>query len=363
MQQMRFNHDALVLARESRGMSQKDLAREIHIPPAILSRIEHGLKTDITPEVLKRFSEILQYPEGFFFQPGQIVPISSEFQYRKGASVRALDQKRIEASANLTRWQINLLLRDIEIEKNIKFFDLDEYGNKPSNVANAVRYYWRIPKGPINNLVEVLEAAGIIIVQMEFGTRFISGFSVYNSEKYPLIFIDKDLPTDRFRFTLAHELAHILMHNTRTENAESEAYEFAAEFLMPQYDIKDDLYGINLKKLADLKQYWKVSMAAIAKKAKNNNNIDPEQYKYICMQISKAGYRLKEPVELPKENPKLLDEIINIYFKELGYSIDDLSRLLFLNSEEFRLKFLSHYNRFQIFKHVKSTNFFNQEEI
>jgi hypothetical protein len=95
-------------------------------------------------------------------------------------------------------------------------------------------------------------------------------------------------------------------------------------------------------------------MAAIITRAKTLKKINPEQHKYLWMQMSSAGYRLKEPIELPQETPKLLDDIINIHFGELAYSIDDLSNILCLYREEFRLKYLSHYNRFRIIQGYNS---------
>lgn len=346
--QYSLNHNAIVLARESRGLSQSALAKTINVPQTLISRMEHGIKTDITKHILEKLSEHLQYPEDFFYQQGHIVPISAEIQYRKGSKLKISDQKRTEAIANITRLQINKLLQDIEIETNLKQFDLDDLGWSPVDVAKAIRTFWKVPRGPMQNVTELIEAAGIIIIQDNFNTRFIDGFSLYNGEKYPLIFISNDIPGDRYRFTLAHELGHILMHNIRTPDMEEEANLFASEFLMPEYDITDDLTNISFKKLADLKQYWRVSMAAIARRAWQLKTISDVQYRYINMQMSSAGYRLKEPFELNKEKPRLLDEIIKLHFNSLNYTVEDLSKFLCFNTDEFRSKYLSHYNKFQV---------------
>ncbi|MBK7012326.1 MAG: ImmA/IrrE family metallo-endopeptidase [Xanthomonadales bacterium] len=45
-----------------------------------------------------------------------------------------------------------------------------------------------------------------------------------------MIFINKDVPGDRWRFTLAHELAHLVMHDIPKPDMEDEADEFASEF-------------------------------------------------------------------------------------------------------------------------------------
>ena len=112
---LNLNYNMIVLARESRGKSQINLANDLKIPQTLLSRIEHGIKTEVSEDILTRLSEILQYPKSFFYQPGNIVPISSEFQYRKGSSLKATDKKRIEADANTTKYQINRLLLNDKI--------------------------------------------------------------------------------------------------------------------------------------------------------------------------------------------------------------------------------------------------------
>jgi|tagenome__1003787_1003787.scaffolds.fasta_scaffold19772649_1 Zn-dependent peptidase ImmA (M78 family) len=68
--------------------------------------------------------------------------------------------------------------------------------------------------------------------------------------------------SNRLRLTLAHEIAHIIMHNGPSLEMEDEANGFAAEFLMPRREIKGSLFGLNMAKLAELKRHWCVSMAA-----------------------------------------------------------------------------------------------------
>jgi Zn-dependent peptidase ImmA (M78 family) len=52
------------------------------------------------------------------------------------------------------------------------------------------------------------------------------------------------------RWTLVHEIGHILMHRFPTDNMEREADEFAAEFLLPAKDVKPQLYDLTLPMLS-----------------------------------------------------------------------------------------------------------------
>jgi hypothetical protein len=59
------------------------------------------------------------------------------------------------------------------------------------------------------------------------------------------------------------------------------------------------------------------------------------------MQISKSGWRLKEPIEFPREEPTVLRDVIRVHLREHHAAIEDLSDRAFLRkTEEFTEKFL-----------------------
>ncbi|MCY3122378.1 DNA-binding protein, partial [Acinetobacter baumannii] len=89
-------------------------------------------------------------------------------------------------------------------------------------------------------------------------------------------------------------------------------------------------YQHDKEKLATLKLVWKVSMNALLKTAEREGLLTPSQKKYLWIQMTKNGYRTKEPVELdfPKEKAVTIDQIFEYYREDLGYSIDELSNLL-----------------------------------
>ncbi len=106
------------------------------------------------------------------------------------------------------------------------------------------------------------------------------------------------------------------MHSYMTENMEKEADIFAAEFLMPEVEIKPDLVSLTLHKLASLKRKWLVSMGALLYRAKDLFGADfINQYDYLVKQMSRLGYRLREPSELdvPFEEPALLNKLFSMY--------------------------------------------------
>jgi Zn-dependent peptidase ImmA (M78 family) len=101
------------------------------------------------------------------------------------------------------------------------------------------------------------------------------------------------------------------------------------------------LRRFDLRQLANLKGYWKVSMAAIAARADRLKVITPYQSKMFWIEMSKLGYRKREPNEPPKEHPKLLRQMIAFHVKKLGYSLGEMTRLLHLRVSEFQQMYRS----------------------
>src|SRR5690606_5820245 len=93
---------------------------------------------------------------------------------------------------------------------------------------------------PVKNIFSLLEKNGIIIYELDTIEKF-DGVSFVTKEGYPVIIVNKNYSNDRKRFTIAHELGHLLMHDDknfpisefRTDKIkENEANVFASEFLM-----------------------------------------------------------------------------------------------------------------------------------
>jgi Zn-dependent peptidase ImmA (M78 family) len=152
-----------------------------------------------------------------------------------------------------------------------------------------------------------------------------------------IIFINNNQPTDRKRFTLCHALGHIIMHNySVSSQIENEADRFAGEFLMPANEIRHQLINLDIPKLANLKRYWGVSMAALIMRAKHLEVISDYEETQLWKRMSARGYRLSEPFEpsIKDEAPELLKKIISLYKTQLHYSDQQLEDFLFLHPDD-----------------------------
>ena len=198
-----------------------------------------------------------------------------------------------------------------------------------------------MPSGPVANVTEVIEGAGGIVVLTDFGTPLLDAVSRYVPGLPPLFFGNQDSPADRTRLTLSHELGHIVMHRVPNSAMEGQATSFAAEFLMPARDIRHELEDLSLDRLVSLKLRWHVSMQALLRRAELLEQLTPRQARYLWMQIGRAGFRTREPVEadVPREVPTLLSEIVKTYRYRIGMSADDIADLIALNTHELEAQY------------------------
>jgi Zn-dependent peptidase ImmA (M78 family) len=198
-----------------------------------------------------------------------------------------------------------------------------------------------LPSGPARDLVKVIEDAGGIVIPYDFGTAKIDGASQYIPPLPPLFFINVNIPGDRWRFSLAHELGHMILHDTPRPDMEKEANRFAAEFLMPEVDISPYLGSLTFNKLLDLKIYWKCSMQSIVKRAKDIGAIPERTATYLFKQLSKAGYRTKEPGEFEREKPTLLSKLLGLHLNTMGYTVSNMCDLLGIYPDDFNALYAS----------------------
>jgi len=338
---MAANADMLRLARQRRGFQQTEAAKLLGIDQSLLSRIENGL-VEPRDEIVAKAAKTYDFPLSFFQlrDPVYGAPVSVHPMWRKKADVTAREMDAVVAELNIRAMHLRRLLEGAAISNtsDIPRMDIDEFRD-PEHIAALVRAHWRVPSGPIKNLTVLVEKAGALVAHSNLGGASIGGVTFSVPGMPPLIILNTDQPADRMRFSLAHELGHIVMHRFPTANMEQEANTFAVSLLMPAADVRPYFVGrrIDLVLLASLKPEWRVSMAALLMRAHKLRFLTDNQHTYLWKQISARGYRLREPPELDfeRERPDLLGQIVTLHLNGLGYSVGDLSRFLCVHEREF----------------------------
>lgn len=303
--------EAIATARRARGLTQADLAEQLGITQAALSRYEHSLR-EPTKDVLGDIAAALGLTPDLLDHADRMQgALAVGAHMRRRATAKATAWRRLEAQLNLYRLHAQRLFDEVElhVELTVPWFDPFEY--EPDTAARLLRMQWRMPSGPIRDLTRWMEAAGCLIIVADFGTSRIDGLSQW-SDSQPIVMLNSTPPTDRRRLTLAHELGHLCLHSHGVpDDVEADASAFAAEFLMPADTIRPQLRNLTTGKLHDLKRHWGVSMQALIERSYRLNTISATQRTSFYKKFSKLGWRTHEPVsdELAPEQPRLAAEI------------------------------------------------------
>jgi len=329
-----INPSMVVLARESRGWTQRALAEAIGVGQPTISRYELGTLA-IPEDDGKRIAEALLFDFSLLTQSDPVHAVGASLIYRQKSGVKVGQQRQIEAEINIRKMQVARLVRGATIDCDHVFPSLpvEGFGDNPEAVAKELRKILRIPEGPIRDLTQIVETAGAIVIQMDFGTRLVDGASLWVLGLPPLFFMNKNAPGERYRFSLAHEIGHVVMHRAvRGEEVEDEANAFASEFLMPRHRVRRDLRNFNLDTAQRLKPVWGTSMQALIERAYNLNVISNAQRRRLFTRISARGHRIEEPLPLPLETARSFDRLVRVHREELGMSEDEMRQILFANT-------------------------------
>lgn len=339
VKEQHINPQMVLLARELNGMVIVELAEKLGISRSYMHKLESDAQA-INTELMNGLTKALGLPAEFFYQDGEMIP--SYLNYRRREKVPAKDINRIEANINLYRLGIQRLLKSTGFTSSILPSLPTDKTRTPQECARALRKMWKIPKGVIENMSNILDEQNVIHVCFDFGTDRVDGKSVYTLEKQPLIFTNNRLLGDRQRFTLAYQLGHLVMHgkieNTFGKDIGHEANLFAAEFLMPEKDIVKDLEnGLTMDSLAMLKKKWKCSMISIVYRAHDLKLLTDNQKIYLEKQFNQQKIRRREPVELdiPREQPTLLRDMITRFKQKQKFSVKQLADFFYLTEEDF----------------------------
>lgn len=334
-----INPKMITLAREARGISQTELATRIEMSSGNLSKIENQ-EIGVADTVINDIAKQLNFPVLFFSQQGEVFP--EHLIYRKREKVAQSLLTIINAKVNIVRLHIQYLHKELGTENpKLPFIDVTET-ETPQLIAQRVRKIWKIDAGAIEDSIKLLESKGIAVGSFDFGTERVDSRCVFTEAKYPVIVYNNTLLGDRQRFSVIYQLGHLVMHTafkiTWDRDIAHEANLFAAEFLMPENEIRLDFdKGISLPLLAELKQKWKVSMISLLYRADDLGYLTANQKRYLIQQFNEQKLRRREPLELDVaiEKPSLIRKWIADLKLKFKLDTKGIADFLYLTVDDF----------------------------
>lgn len=326
-----INHALLKVAREAKGWTQTDLATRVAINQGTISKYEKALDRP-GEKHLGAIAEALGVPVAFFFdtdaRPAAVL-------YRSRALRSAKLEAHVRARLNVARLIAQRLLDDIGVETTATFPDPDTDLGDPEQAAEALRAVWWVPPGPIDDISDLIERAGGVVLRVDLGTD-----DVVAAYMHPLgdptrwFFVNTRVTAgDRVRFSLAHELGHAVMHEAMvlpdTREAEKQSHSFAGAFLLPRPELRRALprARLELRHLLDLKREWGVSMQTIALRAREIGAISQAELTRLYKQISYRGWRQTEPGTIDVERPTIFDAALTVHRRDHGLNDAQLAQV------------------------------------
>ncbi len=297
-----INGERVRQARELRGWTQIKLAEFANVTQGAIAQIESGYSQP-SSDLMTTIALRTGFPLAFFRQesPTSFPPGSLLFRARKTMS--AAQRSQAHQYARVVYESIDKMSQRVN---GIKV-RLPMPADDPEDSARLTREALDLtPDRPIKHVVHAVEKAGVLVIALPVDLDKRDAFSSWVGEdaEKPVIVLSGDAPGDRLRFSVCHELGHLVLHrSSRTSVSESELEEqanlFASEFLMPEQSIRHELAPpITLAGLAKLKPRWGVSIQALIRRAYALEVITQRQYKYLFQKLSARGWRTREPDEL-----------------------------------------------------------------
>lgn len=315
-------------ARELNNLTQSELARQVGCNQSAIAHFEND-RTLPSNEILKAIAEVTGVLPSFFEREPTSGFSLGSLSYR---SRRSLTKKE-EAKAYQYAFTMYEQVRYLSGKLSFPPLRLPRVSEKPTLSARVTRAsLGLVPDKPISRLVNTFEYNGGLVFVTPFAMSKIDAFSGWATLDIdrPIIIVSCNISGDRMRFSLAHEIGHLVMHGAPKGTMavmEKEANAFAAEFLMPEDAIRSDLLApITLTSVAQLKPKWGVSMQALIYRAHDLKIITDRQYRYLFEQLSAKGWRTREPsnLDIPIEAPQAFSKMVQSVYQSVEVYAEDM---------------------------------------
>jgi Zn-dependent peptidase ImmA (M78 family)/transcriptional regulator with XRE-family HTH domain len=309
-----FNPERLKEIRIVKNMTLEQLADRIGVTKQAVSKYERGLSIP-SPKVIEKILISLQIPRKYL-NKGSISPAgtNSALFFRTSKSTKRIEKDFADIQS---RWGYESLwgIRSFEPlpSMNLPVF---APGQDIPGKASLLRNHWGIGTAPVENLTALLEKNGIFTFIIDTSKFHIDAYSrIING--IPVIVLNKNRGTPvRRRFSLAHELGHLVLHQSlseaefeaNNEKIEAQANLFAGCFLLPEESFGRSVIAPKLEHFISLKKEWKVSISAMIYRCKDLGVLESRKITKLFRQIAKKKWQSFEPLddEIESEEPLYL---------------------------------------------------------
>lgn len=333
-----FDPARLTQARAAAGLSKAKLASLVGVTPAAIGQYEAQVskpRRDLLPALARE----LHVPVDYFATGRPLGRVDgSQAHFRSLRSTTARDRSKAISFIEQV-WELTFAL-----EKKVQFPDvelptIDREKTDPVSTARQLRAHWDLGHKPVKHLVALAESHGIVVSLLTVANQDVARVGAFSTSHLarPVIIVTPERAKSVFvyRFTIAHEIGHILLHGEAApgdQQQEREADQFAAEFLTPHCQIVNLLpRTVNLARLDELSRRWGVSVDSLLLRMKEAGTVSEASIRrgyQKLNQLRSTGLETPEPVSAyPGETPTMLSEAARLA-DSIGFTQVDLAHQL-----------------------------------
>jgi Zn-dependent peptidase ImmA (M78 family)/DNA-binding Xre family transcriptional regulator len=305
--------------RVALGLGQSELALQAGMSAGALSMLENG-RWPVDESQLSALADVLDCAPGYLMATGAD-PLATRPWLRAYADAPRRTVDRTVADS-VTAVEAAELLGLKMVPDSLPLFDedpndeaaIEEFATEVRGVADLG------PGDVVRNAIRAAERLGCVVlpIEDELGRHLglslrVSGHPVIRASR-PSSDPDRTVPGDRQRFTVAHELGHLTLHQgspppdsaAEAARLEKQAHRFAAAFLAPGDALLADLEAlggrVTLTTLAQLKETWGVAIKMLVLRFRHLGIIDDDHARSLYKQISARRWNKVEPVVVGNES-------------------------------------------------------------
>lgn len=332
-------------ARVAAGLSMRELGEQAGLSAMAISKIETGKSTPTSGTLLK-LARALGVRTESFFRPELPVLVAPE--YRKRSTLPRKQLARVQADV---LDQVERFLEVIALFPEPPVVPFEAPASLPKRVssmeavedaAEALREAWHLGTNAIPCLADTLEERGFLVLTTGADeSQKLDGMAA-TVGGFPIVVVGATWPGDRQRFTMAHELGHLVLEGRLHGLDEEKACNrFAGAFLAPREAVRKELGSkrrrISAAELLAPKHEFGLSMGAWIFRAKDVGVLDDAHAVRMYRLFRQKGWHRVEPgPAIAPEQPKLFDQLVLRALAEDMVSTSKAAELLGLSTSALR---------------------------
>ena len=338
--------ERLQFLRQMKKLSLRDLAEKMQniVSAQTLSNYEKGVSFP-NAEVMTALVDALEVQIDALFRQPSTSWEDVQFSYRKYKSLSQMENDTINATVQ------DYAERYMEIEDILSITPNQHFSLLCQNIevrtpqdacamAMRVREHLQLAEEPIVNIHELIEQNGIKLIGIEANTKF-DGVDFTCGHHAFVIYNTTDKSSERTRFSIAHELAHLMLNipeDVDEKLTERLCDAFAGELLLPATRLKallgEHRNQLSLDELKRIQSIYGISVDAIVTSAQNAGIITQAKGKsYYILKNTRPNFkRMAEESVYPKELANKRFE--SLVYKALSSEVITLSKAAYLLGQD-----------------------------